>query len=253
MVEIWFYAIISVILVSLLSFLGIVIIFLKLRKIKTLLLFFMSFSIGALLGDSFIHLLPEAVEASGFTFQISVFVMFGFVLFFLIEKIVHWKHNHSYGLYHKCSTKKKSIIVINLVGDGIHNFIDGIIIGISYFVSIPVGIATTVAVILHEIPQELGDFGVLVYGGLSKTRALFFNFLSGLIALVGVLLILLFGSVVGNYSGIMLPFAAGGFIYIAGSNLIPELHKKIRMKETIIEIIGIILGIVVMVGLLYVG
>lgn len=250
--DIWLYSIASVLIVSLISLIGIVTIPFKLTKSKSFILFLVSFSAGALLGDAFIHLLPETFEQFGFGFEVSLYIIAGIFLFFLIEKIIHWKHTHSYGIYNEKS-KRKSIAIINLVGDGVHNFIDGVIIGVSYLVSIPLGVATTLAVIFHEIPQEIGDFGVLLYGGFSKTRAVLFNLLSALTAVIGVFVSLYLGNIVQGYSMVLLPFAAGGFIYIAGSNLIPELQKEIKLKNSLIQIIGLLLGVVVMVILLVVG
>ena len=141
--------------------------------------------------------------------------------------------------------------LMNLVGDGVHNFIDGLIIGASYLASIPIGIATTVAIVLHEIPQEIGDLGVLLHGGFSRNKALFFNFLIALFAVLGAIIALLLGSVVEGLTGFLLPFAAGSFIYIAGSDLIPELHKEVKASKSFIQFLIFLLGVGVMLGLVY--
>ncbi len=255
--DIWIYSILSVVIVSLISLIGVSLIPVKSKKFSLLIMFLLSFSVGALLGDAFIHLLPEAIEESGAILWTSVYALFGMVLFFGIEKIIHLHHTHAHGIYkggkiHRHSDKR-SIAIINLIGDGVHNLIDGIIIGVSFLVSIPVGIATTIAVILHEIPQEFGDFGVLIYGGFSKIKALMFNLLSALVAVIGVLIALLLGEVVEGFSLILLPVAAGGFIYIAASNIIPELQKEIEISKTMMELAGILLGVGVMYGLLLVA
>jgi zinc and cadmium transporter len=132
---------------------------------------------------------------------------------------------------------------MNLFADGVHNLIDGMIIGASYLVSLPVGIATTIAVIFHEIPHELGNFFVLLYAGFTKTKALFFNFLTGLFAILGTLVALLVGSRVEDFSSLMLPLAAGGFIYIAGSDLVPELNKESDLLKSVIQLIAIAAGV----------
>ena len=132
---------------------------------------------------------------------------------------------------------------MNLFADGVHNLIDGIIIGASYLVSLPVGIATTIAVIFHEIPHELGNFFVLLYAGFTKTKALFFNFLTGLFAILGTLVALLVGSRVEDFSSVMLPLAAGGFIYIAGSDLVPELNKESNLVKSVIQLVAIGTGV----------
>ena len=135
---------------------------------------------------------------------------------------------------------------MNLVGDGFHNFIDGLIIGGSYLVSIPIGIATTVAVLLHEVPQEIGDFGVLVHGGFSRKQAIMFNFITALTAILGAVLALILFDYVGNLTKFLLPFTAGGFIYIAASDLIPEIHQEKRPWRSLLTLVFLSLGIFLM-------
>ena len=139
-----------------------------------------------------------------------------------------------------------------IFSDGVHNFIDGIIIGVSFLVSIPLGIATTLAVILHEIPQEIGDFAVLLHAGYSKSRALWLNFLSALLAVVGVIFALVLGEASENFIAYFLPIAAGGFIYIAVADLMPELHKTKEMKYSVLQIMAVIAGVLAMVALTFV-
>jgi zinc and cadmium transporter len=138
-----------------------------------------------------------------------------------------------------------------LTGDMVHNFIDGLVIGASYMVSIPVGVATTIAVVLHEIPQEIGDFGSLIYGGFSRFKALLYNFISALAAVLGAILVLTLSFNSESLVAILVPFAAGGFIYIAGSDLIPELHKNRNRTIIIWQIITFVLGIGMMFSLLF--
>jgi zinc and cadmium transporter len=142
--------------------------------------------------------------------------------------------------------------IMNLVGDSVHNFIDGLILGASYLVNIPVGIATTIAIIFHEIPQEIGDFGVLIHGGFSKKRALFINFMTALTAVLGVVIALLLTRYIVDLTSYLIPFAAGSFIYIAGSDLIPELHKETKISKTLIQLLFFLLGIGIMLLLLIV-
>ena len=246
MLEVWIYTLISVLIVSLLSFVGILTLSIKVDKLKKILLYMVSFSAGALFGDAFIHLLPEVVEETGFGLNISFYLMFGIGFSFIIEKFVHWRHCH----LPITKTHVHPFAIMNLVGDGVHNFIDGLIIGASYLVSIPVGIATTLAVILHELPQEIGDFGVLLHGGFSKLKALFFNFITALTAILGAVVSLLISSYVENITTFLIPFAAGTFIYIAGSDLIPELHKEVEVKKSLLQFIAIVLGVVIMLALL---
>ncbi|MBU3957742.1 MAG: ZIP family metal transporter [Nanoarchaeota archaeon] len=241
--QIYFYSFGSVLLVSLISLIGLFTFSVKEESLKKILLFFVSFSAGALFGDAFIHLLPEAAE-SGISIGISLSVLGGIMLFFILEKFIHWRHCH----IPTSSRHPHPLAVMNLVGDGAHNFIDGLVIGASYLVSVPVGVATTIAVILHEIPQEIGDFGVLLHAGLSKKRAMFFNFLSAIAAVVGTMVALICGS--GEIAIMIIPFAAGGFIYIAGSDLIPELHKETNPKKSAAQLAAFLAGVGIMLLLL---
>ncbi|MBN1386124.1 ZIP family metal transporter [Candidatus Woesearchaeota archaeon] len=237
------YTISSVIIVSLLSLVGILFLFFKKKTLQHLLLFLVSLAAGSLFGGVFLHLLPEVVEEAGFSITVSISVLGGILLFFMIEKFIHWRHCH-------VPTSKEHphhLAPMNLIGDGIHNFVDGLIIAVSYLVSVPVGIATTIAVILHEVPQEIGDFGVLLYSGMSKKKALIYNFLSALTAVVGAIVGLIMGN--EDLAIIILPFAAGGFLYIAGSDLIPELHKECGIKDAMLHMGALILGAVLMLGI----
>jgi len=249
MVNVWFYSLASVIIVSLISFVGVLTLSINVDKLKKILLYLVSFSAGALFGDVFIHLLPEAVKETGFGVNISIYVLLGIVAFFILEKIINWHH------YHYPHTKEQvhPFAITNLVGDGFHNFIDGLIIAASYLVSVPVGIATTIAVLLHEIPQEIGDFGVLLHGGFTKTKALFFNFLTALMAVLGAVIALAINSEFSNITVFLIPFAAGGFIYVAGSDLIPELHKVVQLKQSLLQLLAFVSGILVMLLLLRIG
>jgi zinc and cadmium transporter len=165
----------------------------------------------------------------------------------VVEKIIHWRHCH----HPTTEDHPHPFAKMNLVGDTVHNFIDGIIIAGSYLVSIPVGIATTIAVVFHEIPQEIGDFGVLLYGGYTKNKALFVNFLTALAAILGAVIALVLSSSVEQLAMFIVPFAAGNFIYIAGADLIPEIHKEVELSKSIMQGITFILGVLVMLGLLF--
>lgn len=242
----WTYSLVSVALVSLLSFAGVLFLAFKKEELSKILLFLVSFAAGGLLGDAFLHLLPEAVEETGFNIEISLAVLLGVLVFFALEKFISWRHCH-------IPTSKEHphpVVWMNLVGDGLHNFTDGMIIAASFLVNIPLGIATSLAVILHEIPQEIGDFGVLIHGGFSRNKALVFNFASGLMAIGGAILILFLGTRFIQPVRLLIPFTAGSFIYIAGSDLIPELHKETSLKKSAFQLLGLILGIGVMLVLL---
>src|SRR3989344_1270030 len=181
MIQEFLYALVSVFIVSAVSLIGVITLSLNIEILKKVILYFVSFSVGALLGDVFIHLLPEIVEENGFGLNISMYILLGILVSFVMEKIIHWRHCH-----HPTAKKHPHpFAVMNLIGDFVHNFIDGLIIGASYIISIPVGIATTIAVVLHEIPQEIGDFGILIHGGFSKGKALFLNFVTALSSVLG--------------------------------------------------------------------
>lgn len=252
--NVWLPSIVSVLLVSVISLIGVVALALKDKVLHKTLMLLVSFSAGALLGDSFFHLLPEAVSSSGsFTLPVSIFVLSGILVFFILEKAILWRHCHYLGEEEECRVHgSKTFAKMNLIGDSIHNFLDGLVIGGSYLVNFGLGLATTLAVIFHEIPQEVGDFGVLVAGGYSKAKALLFNFFTALTAFAGAILAILI-SASFNFTAFLVPFTAGGFIYIAASDLIPELHKQTnRLGRILTELFFFVLGISVMLILLYV-
>lgn len=240
--ELWIYTIGSVVLVSALSFIGILSLLLDRERLNKMLLFLVSFAIGGLFGDAFIHLLPESFEKLGTNLFTSLFIVLGILLFFVLEKFIRWRHCH----IPTSEDHPHPLVTMNLIGDGVHNFIDGLLIGASYIVSIPIGITTTIAIILHEIPQEIGDFGVLVHGGISIKKALFFNFMSASFAVLGAIISLVIGTHIEGYTAALLPITAGCFLYIAGSDLIPELHHEVRASRSLWQLISIIMGVGIM-------
>jgi len=240
--DVWAYSLISVVLVSLISVIGILgLLWFKggLRGVTFLLV---SFAVGGLFGDAFIHLLPEAFEEFGASLTAPLLVLLGILVFFVLEKFLRWRHCH----LNEPETHIHPVVTMNLVGDAVHNLIDGTIIGATYMVSIPLGLATTLAIVLHEIPQEMGDFGILVHGGLSPKKAIGFNFLSAAFAIIGAILSLAIGPHLQGYAAALVPFTAGGFIYIAGSDLIPELQHDVRLSRSLIQFSLILLGLALM-------
>jgi len=225
-------------LVSLISFIGVLTLTLKDKTLDEILLVLVAFSAGALMGGAFLHLLPESIAESP---DISkfIYVLMGFILFFFMEKILHWRHCHE----GNCSVH--TFTYMNLFGDAIHNFIDGLVIAAAFVTSLSLGIATTFAIAFHEIPQEIGDFGVLVYGGFTKTKALLFNFLVALTAIAGGIIGYFISAFTEEFVVLLLPIAAGGFIYIASSDLIPEI-RKVMGKQAISTFSVFILGIILM-------
>lgn len=243
----YIYAILSVLAVSLVSLAGAFSLAMKDDLIKKYISIFISLAIGALLGDAFIHIIPEVFESGINEMLASLLIISGVLLFFIIEKFMHWHHHGEDSSDKEIHPVGKLIIFT----DGFHNLIDGIIIGASFMVSLPLGIATTIAVILHEIPQEIGDFAVLIHAGYSKKKALLYNFLSALASILGVLIVFVFGSITENISTWFMPIAAGGFVYIAVADLIPELHKTKNIKHSIVQVLIILLGIGSMVALTF--
>lgn len=241
MPTIWMWTLASVLLVSLISLIGVFFISINEKGLRRILFVLVSLAVGGLFGDTFIHLLPEAFRQSD-GIGTALYVLGGIFLFFILEKFLRWRHDHIL----ENESAVHPVGYINLFADGVHNLLDGMIIGASYLVSIKVGLATTMAVILHEIPQEIGDFGILVHAGFSRRRALFFNFLSASVSIVGALIALILGFRSGSFSHFMAPLTAGGFIYIAGSDLLPELHKESKPAQSLIQMAAIIAGAGVM-------
>ena len=240
----------SVLFVSVVSLVGIMFLLLHDRALKKVLLYFVSFSTGALLGSVFLHFLPEIAEHAPHFPDAMFIVLLGILGSFVIEKFIHWRHCHDLD----CTANIHPAGMLVLVGDAAHNILDGILIATSYLVSIPLGISTTIAVLFHEIPQEIGDFGILLHAGLTRAKALFYNFISASVAVIGALFALILGSNAENITLFLLPIAAGGFVYIAGSDLIPELHKTCDPpKDSLFQLIAFVSGIAIMVLLKFVG
>jgi len=235
--------------VSALSLVGVFFLSFNIEKLKKVTIFLVSFSTGTLLGGALIHLLPESIEEYGSDISIWLSLLAGILSFFVLEKIIRWRHCH-------VPTSKDHphpLGAMNLIGDGLHNFIDGIIIASAFLVDVKLGIATSIAVITHEIPQEIADFGILIHAGYTKKRALILNFLISLASAAGAILTILLLNNIENITKFIIPLTAGGFIYIATADLIPELRKEVSIKKSLLQIIVILLGIAIMYGLLYIG
>ncbi|OGO07479.1 MAG: hypothetical protein A2Y92_04380 [Chloroflexi bacterium RBG_13_57_8] len=244
--NVWGYSIVSVIVVSAISLVG-VLALLWHKDTKKITFLLVSFAVGGLFGDAFIHLLPESFEEIENKLAIGLWVLLGMMIFFALEKFLRWRHCH----LSENEQHVHPVVTMNLVGDAVHNFIDGMVIGATYMVSIPLGLTTTLAIVLHEIPQEMGDFGVLVHGGLSVKKAITFNIFSALCAVIGVILSLAVGPHLQSYSVSLVPVTAGGFIYIAGSDLIPELQHDVKLGRSLWQFALIIFGIGLMALLVF--
>lgn len=235
------FIVIATLIIGLAALAGAVSLFFKQKTLAKILLFLVAFSAGALLGGAFLHLIPESLDTLSVN-KTFILALVGFSAFFLMEKYFHWRHCHE-GV---CEVHPVSYLL--LFGDAIHNFIDGLVIAASFIVDVRFGIITTLLIVAHELPQELGDFGVLVHSGMKAKKALIYNFFSQLTAVAGGI-IGFFLSGHTDFSIVMLPLAAGGFIYIAASDLIPELHKETNSKHSIANYFVFLLGVGFIIGI----
>ncbi len=245
MSEIYLYTFASVLVVSAASLVGVALLGLHQNFLHKILQYLIAFSAGALLGDVFIHIIPEMAD-TGFTAMTGFYFLIGIILFFLLEKYIHW--HHGYGEH---SESVHATTYLTIFGDALHNFIDGLIIAASFLISIPLGIATTVAVLFHEIPQELGQFGILIHGGWSNAKALIYNFLSALTSVLGAAFVFLFVPNLQEAPSYLLAFAGASFIYIAMSDIIPELQKEKAVSRSLGQIVAFLFGVVIMASLLF--
>ncbi|MFA5163439.1 MAG: ZIP family metal transporter [Patescibacteria group bacterium] len=238
----YFYIFGSVVLVSAISLVGVFFLSFSQTVLKKLVFFLVSLSAGTLIGDVFIHLIPEISAGDDQGLGIWFCLMGGLLIFFILEKIIHWRHCH----VPTSQEHPHHLGMMNLVGDTFHNFFDGLIIAGSFLASWPLGLATLIAVIAHEIPQEIGNFGVLIYAGYSRRRALWLNFLTALSAILGAAVALAFNNGLLGFTDFILAFTAGGFIYIATADLIPELNKETRPIKSFLQLLFIVFGIFIM-------
>ncbi len=237
-----FNAILATVVVSLISLIGIVLFVKKSlfeSKYGSILL---SLAAGVMLATAIVDVLPEALEG-GVTKEIFWALLAGICLFFLLERVIHSFHHHQHG-GHDHVGKPAAYLV--LFGDALHNFFDGIAIAAAFSVGVEVGIATTIAIILHEIPQEIADFATLLYAGFSRGKALFYNFLSALTSVLGAVLGWMFLTSFDGVTSYFLAFTAGMFIYIACSDLIPALHENFKKDQKWGQVVGFLLGVLLM-------
>jgi zinc and cadmium transporter len=237
-------ALVSVAVVSAISFVGASALALGPDRVRKILPYLVASAAGALLGDALLHLLPEAVERSGgFGPKVAWGTLGGLLGFFLIEQVIHW-HHHGEDIVPE-SGRIHRVAWMNLLGDGVHNFVDGMLISGTWLAGPEIGLATTIAIAFHEVPQEFGDFGVLLHTGLTPRRALFLNFLSACAAFVGAGIVLLMEGDLG-LGDMLTPIAAGGFLYIACADLVPEIRERARGRA----LVGVTVALGVGVALL---
>lgn len=241
MVEVWVYPILSVLLVSLFSLIGVLVLFIDGELGKNKLMGLVALSAGGLLGGAFLHLIPESY-AEFPAGSVSLYILSGVLASYLLEMVIGWRHCH----IPTSEDHPHTFAYVNLIGDAVHNFIDGLIISGAYMNSVTLGVSTTLAVILHEIPQELGDFGVLLYAGFKPRKALLFNLASALTSVLGALVALYLRGYTEGITGFLLPFAAGNFVYIAGSDLVPELRDQKEVVKGLVQLGLMCLGVFLM-------
>lgn len=229
----------AVILVSLLSLLGALFLIVKRSVIMKAMSPLLALSSGILIGSAFFDLLPEGIELLGT--KSLTYVVGGILTFFTLEKLMRW-HHHVEGDHPHEDKPTKSVGYLSLLGDAMHNFIDGVIIGSAFLVSVPLGISATLAVMAHEIPHEMADFTILLHSGFTNKKALLYNFLSATTAIAGTFTVLAVSQVEVSLIPYLIPFAAGNFLYIAMSDLLPALHKHDSRRSSILHIVLLIAG-----------
>lgn len=220
--------------------------FFKKETLSKITILLVSLSAGALIGGAFLHLLPEASEKME-SQKLFFVTMIAFVLFFLIEKLFHWRHCH------KDNCEVHTFGYMNLVGDSLHNFIDGLVIASVFLIDFKLGLVTTIAIALHEIPQEIGDFGVLIHAGFNRAKALVLNYLVATTVIVGGIVGYFASFYIDSVIPYLLPIAAGGFIYIAASDLMPEIRKEGNFKKSAGSFAVFLLGIILMFAVKFLG
>lgn len=229
-------------LVSLVSLTGLFALWIEPERLKYIIPYLVALAVGVLLGDAFIHLIPDAVQRQGSISTVCLTALLGMFLFFVLEKLVRWRHDHQINIPDQ-TRDIRPIAKMNLMGDAVHNFVDGILIGGSFLVDPVLGFTTLLAIIVHEIPQEIGDVGALVHGGYSAAKAVLYNFYCSLTVVAGTVFTLLSSQLAESSLTFLLPIAAGGFIYIAATDMIPALHEHSTIPHLLGQTIIFALGI----------
>jgi zinc and cadmium transporter len=264
------YGFLSIFLIGCLSLIGIILISLKEKTLDRILFFLVAFATGTILATALFDLIPEALhhleeynELNPNSLidehEIFYFIMIGFVIFFVLERFIYWFHGHAHeenenfycvdNMGEKLNPnnygdgKIKNFAILNLIGDGLHNFLDGAVIMVAFLAGIPTGIVVSIAVLFHEGPQEVGDFGILIFGGFTKKKALIANFLSAMISMIGGLFGWLMANSLEYFTIYFLAFSGGGFVYLAATELMPEMMKEKDLKKSIVQAVMFLAGI----------
>ena len=233
--------------VALVSLIGALFFYVSEIRLKKWMPSLIAVAVGVLLGDAFLHLIPDAMERlPGSESSVALWVLIGIISFVFLESGLQWRHYHELKSPHEGEDDIASFAKMNLVGDGAHNFVDGVLITASFLADPALGVATTVAIVLHEIPQEISDVAVLIQGGFSRRRAVLLNFCCATACLVGAMSTLLFTQLMELNLTAMLAFTAGGFIYIATSDLVPLLRGKALRSSIPVQFAFTLVGIMSM-------
>jgi zinc and cadmium transporter len=243
------YTIIATIIVSLISLIGVF--FADIKKIMGITKYFIALAAGALIGDVFFHILPETSK-EGFTTTHGVIMVGAILFYFCLEGVIRWHHSHSIADMEHHEKHPSHLGILSLSGDGVHNFIDGIAISASFAISFEIGLITTIAIIFHEIPQEIGKFGILIHSGFSKSKSLFYNFLSSLTAFGGIFLYSLLSQSFDEVGEKLAIFSAGALLYVALADMIPEVHENNHRSLDYVTFGFFLLGILLIGSLVFI-
>ena len=256
--------------IGLLSLVGIFMISIKENTLDKILFVLIAFATGTIFATALFDLIPEALHhleelnMEGANLNESLLftlVVGGYIAFFILERFLYWFHGHAHQKENELvcydhldetvdkplgrGKKIKNFALLNLIGDGLHNFLDGVVIMVAFLTSIGNGIVVTLAVLFHEFPQEIGDFGILLYGGFSKRNALLFNFLSAMVAMLGGIFAFFLSGTFDSFNFFFLAFSGGGFLYLASTELMPELLKQKNLKKSVYQALILLVGIIV--------
>jgi len=230
--------------ISLTAWIGVLSLFLNEDLLDDLLLLLVALAAGSLIGGAFLHLLPRAIAETGTSDTVGLFLwlIVGFCTFYVLEQFIGWHHHHV------ATHDNETVSYLVLVSDALHNFIDGVVIAGSFLTSVQVGLVTTLAIALHEVPQEIGDYGVLLYGGFEPRRALVLNYVTQATVIVGGLVGVVVADAVGGLPTALLAFAAGNFVYIASADLVPEIKRSQSGRRAVLHFLVFAAGILLMLG-----
>lgn len=268
------YGFLSIFLIGCLSLIGLFLVSVKEKTLDGILFILVAFATGTILASALFDLIPESIHHleelidEGFPITESYvfgFIILGYVAFFVLERFIYWFHGHAhqkeneYVCYDNLTEgmsenvkergKVRNFVLLNLIGDGLHNFLDGVIIMVAFLTGYVNGLVVSLAVLFHELPQEVGDFGILLYGGFTKKKALGFNFLSAMIAMLGGLFAFILVANLEIFKFFFLAFSGGGFLYLATTELMPELLKQKKLKKSVIQSLVFICGILLIISL----